>query len=325
MSLIRATSIASVFLFIVFAMQVNAQNEGSRLSIDFTPKTPSQNSEVQLTAVGYGLGLDESLIQWFVNGRLANEGIGLKKHTLGPGTVDQNGVEVEIFAETSIGPMSAFAYISAGTVDLVWEAETYTHPLFKGKPLFVPGANIKVVAFPEITDPLGNDLNLNDLFFLWEVDGKKYQEGWGVNDININGAPYKTSRRVEVSINDGSGQMRAQESVTIDSEDPSIVLYPKDPLQGILFSQGIGHQGSLNITQREVGLEAVPYYFSENADSLSYRWQIDGNSVEDNENSLNVRLPESGSGRSTARVYAELPESLLQDAEAVYTLIYKNE
>ena len=158
--------------------------------------------------------------------------------------------------------------IVASNVTMIWEAQTYTPPFYKGKALYVDGASAKVLALPPAS--LGDPANLS---YTWKLDGEVQQAASGVGrDFFIyepsifGGSPLIV---VEVA---RSGTKVATGALRVPQVKPSIVLYPSLPLAGILF----GNKAS-SVEGDEIALEAYPLFFGVTTKmdpSLEYKWLV---------------------------------------------------
>jgi hypothetical protein len=74
-------------------------------------------------------------------------------------------------------------------VTLLWEASTYVPPFYKGKSLYSAGADIHVVAIPQVNDSAGNPIPASDLTFKWEMNGDAYADhsGLGRDTLDFTG------------------------------------------------------------------------------------------------------------------------------------------
>src|SRR5688572_27784159 len=120
----------------------------------------------------------------------------------------------------------------APNVTLLWEAQTYVPPFYKGKTLLADGGDVKIFAFPP--DHLGDPSALR---YMWKIDGEVRGDDSGIGRSFFihrsglfGGAPliivevYRGDEKV------GTGALR------VPLVAPRIAVYPVLPLAGILFA-----------------------------------------------------------------------------------------
>ncbi len=175
--------------------------------------------------------------------------------------------------------------VSANVV-LVWEAETYVPPFYKGKALLPDGADVRIMAFPPA--------NLGDasaLSYTWKVDGEVIDTASGVGRSFFiqRSDVFGGSKLIVVEVSRG-GTKVGTGVARVPLVKPSVALFSSLPLTGILFGGGLdAPQGD------EVTLEAYPLFFSVDTKSnpnLTYDWSINGEHVSN---------PLGNSGRLTLR------------------------
>ena len=207
--------------------------------------------------------------------------------------------------------------VVADTV-LVWEAQTYTPPFYKGKALLPDGGDVRILAFPP-TD-LGSPYGLS---YTWRVDGTVIPEASGIgrsvfmhrSDM-FGGSPLIV---VDVSLD---GKQASTGAIRVPLIKPRVLLYPSLPLAGILFSQHVGAtEGD------EVSLEAYPLFFSvkSKADpALSFRWEVDGVPAQNplgNSGRLILRSETGGTAALKLTIHNE--QNILEAADGTITLRFE--
>lgn len=168
------------------------------------------------------------------------------------------------------GQINVTQEIIATNVTLVWEAQTYTPPFYKGKALLTDGGDVKIYAIPPTT--LGNPLELG---YVWKKDGQVINDASGVgrNFFIHESSIFGGSPLIVVEVYQDN-QKVAVGAVRVPLVKPRVLLYPTLPLAGILFGTGVG-----DVSGEEVTIEAYPLFFtatSKNDPALTYRWRVDG-------------------------------------------------
>jgi hypothetical protein len=116
--------------------------------------------------------------------------------------------------------------------------------------------------------------------------------------------------------------------VFISATDPQILLYPRDPLRGVLFDQAL--PPAISLGGREMTLQAVPYFFANESlsnGSLTFQWTLNGSSTSGPDASLGIlTLRQTGEGVGEARLGVSLQNTnstqLLQSAATLLRIVF---
>jgi len=276
------TLIALLFGGLLFAAlpafaQVNLTGT-SALTISANPTTPTPNSVVTLTAESPLLDLQASDVEWSVNGKAAGSGQSVKV-TMGP-----LGQETDVSVSVSgpSGSDSAELALVPTSIDLLWEADSYVPPFYKGRA--APGSNssISVLAIPHFTESDGTQIPSSGINFTWKLNGavEEAQSGLGQSSAVFPAAVLYDSDVIEVDAQTPDGTLAGQASVAVRTQDPQLVLYEDNPLFGVMYHDAIS-QSSV-ASESESSFAAVPYFanaVSANGPSLAYQWTVNGSSV----------------------------------------------
>lgn len=258
----------------------------SDVSVGLSPENPRPLQPVTATIETYAFNLDTSNTRWFVNNQLAQEGKGLKTLTFQVGNLGQQ-TNLRIVIDSPSGQIVKNIPIIPSNVSIIWEADTYTPPFFKGKALFSHQSVIKFLAQPELVVS-GRTLNPSTLTYTWTKDGTVLgsQSGYGKQTLTLVGSIISRSMRIMVEVRDPTTGISGSHVVTVNPVDPEISLYKVDPLYGVQYNTSI--KNKISLTAKEVTLEAVPYFFSAPGgvlySNLSYNWNINGITIPDGQN-----------------------------------------
>lgn len=259
-----------LFLFMITTSTAFAQN--SVFLLDLTPKNPGSDTDVQARMRSYSVDIDSSRLIWYIDGEVVKDDIGatlIKFHTNPTGTstridiviVEPNG---KTFRETKV--------ISPLDIDLLWEADTYTPPFYKGKALPTHQSMVRTTAIPFFsgtTSPSG-------FIYNWTMDRTtKMGGGLGKNSITIPAAWSGSKVTVGVEATD-FGMIKAGEKyLNIKSVEPMVAFYEIHPLMGVRWNKEVSSVASSG----EFRARAIPYFFA-NEDrrdgKLLYTWKQDG-------------------------------------------------
>jgi hypothetical protein len=213
-------------------------------------------------------------------------------------------------------------------VHLVWEANTSVPPLYRGKALYSVGSEVTVTAFPQVVVN-GRTLSSNNLSFQWERNGNAAasQSGKGRSTLTLQGDLLKPGEDIAVDVYFGD-VLVARGSVFIPASNPLILLYPRDPLRGVLFDQAL--PPAISLTSKEITVQAVPYFFSNESfadGSLAYKWTLGGRETsgpDAGQGILTLRQTGEGAGEAVLGVSLQNTDStkLLQAASANLRILF---
>ena len=166
------------------------------------PSSPKPGETIDLSIESFVFDINRSSISWYGNGKLITQGVGEKTASVVAGKAGSR-LTIEVYALAPGGKKYQVSRtITASSVDLIFEGITYTPPFYKGLSLYTPGADVRVVAFPDLYSG-GALLDANKLIYTWKVNGKVLGDdsGYGKKSLLIKGAtipkPYSVSVDVE--------------------------------------------------------------------------------------------------------------------------------
>lgn len=155
-------------------------------------------------------------------------------------------------------------------IDLVWEAQTYVPPGYRGRTLPSPESLVRVVAITQIKNPI----------FYWRKDGLNIRSasGAGKNVLDYRAAA-NGSNLIELTVALPDGSIGAAGAARIPIAAPKIVFYEvKDGRTD--YRQTLKN---LNIVTEQTKIIAEPFYFSL-ADwlnkRLAFNWSANKQKIE---------------------------------------------
>lgn len=275
--LVTLLSAGLLFLALPAFAQVNLTGT-SALTISANPAYPVPSSVVTLTAESPLLDLEDSDIEWTVNGKPAGSGESTQV-TLGAlGTQ----TDVSVTVSGSSGSDSAQLSIVPTSIDLLWEANSYVPPFYKGRAVPGSGSSIRVLAIPHFVESGNTGVPSADIDFTWSVNGAvdRAQSGIGESSATFPAAILYGNDVIQVTADTADGSLSGEASVTVTTQDPQLVLYEDNPLFGVMYHQAIPQTSSA--AESETSFAATPYFAnatSANDPSLSYAWTVNGSPV----------------------------------------------
>ena len=160
---------------------------------------------------------------------------------------------------------------SIPSVDLVWEARTYTPPDYQGRCLVTPESLVRVVALTET----------KNLTFYWRKDGTEIKSASGASrDVFTYraGNTIGSSNLIEMVATQTDGAVAARAAARIPVGAPKIVFYEVKDGQ-INYRRALKN---FNLMTDQAKIVAEPFYFS-TPDwlnrRLSFNWMANGQKI----------------------------------------------
>lgn len=292
-----------------------------QISASVSPEHPGPGQTTSISLEVYSFDINSAEITWKVNGKVERKGLGIKQFNFKNGEVGKTTtVEVQIDPLDRPIVTKTFTF-KPGEVDLLWQADVYTHPFYRGKNLYTPESNLIFVAMPQTTS--GN-IDPSKTIFNWTINDSKQADKSGFGrDTYLFQGPIIV-RPVEVSVETYFPNKNASDPKTIASKDlvvnpqsSGLLFYENSPLYGVLFNRAL--IGNINIEKEEMSVSAYPYFqtITNKNSGPNYRWVVDGYPVNINEskNSLTLRKTQGDYGESTIASQSQNPLKILQTAQ----------
>ncbi|MCI0565815.1 hypothetical protein L0Y46_01315 [bacterium] len=274
--------VALVCFFAVSAGEAEAQtlfgDINKTVSLTSTPRIPGSNEEVLIEINSVLANLGTSLITWYVNDRIVLSGYGEQRISVRTGNPGSASViRVSILSAGSV--LEASMVIRPTIADVIWEADTYTPPFYRGKALPSTESKIKLWAVPDIRSDSGARVSSNNLVYEWRINGLPVREisGYGKNAAFIQSGYLGQSNVAEVVARTSDGVISASGKSYYQIVEPWLVFYEKNSLTGILFNTMLGNDVRLSKGDSII-LRAVPYFFDRDAlqgSNAAYTWKLD--------------------------------------------------
>ncbi len=263
----------------------------SDITIKTVPEYPGPNETIETTIVAYLTDLNRAKIVWMVNGRVVENTIGKKTFSFQNGNSGKKTkLAVEITPIDGERIYREFFFTPMGTT-ILWEADTYTPPFYKGKPLLTPQARVRVIAVPDTVNTQGS-ISAGNLVYQWEKDGSISGDmsGYGKNSFSFMGPNPYGKTGVSVSVSSLDNTLRSKKNIDLPLTQPFILFYEDHPLLGKWFNRSLG--SNLSLTKKEFSVTAEPYFFSnERGDvpTLSYNWSLNDKNVNNSGHTITLR------------------------------------
>lgn len=316
-----------IFLPVTSFGQLGASSLSSELGVEIVPTYPKANQTVSINLTLYTGDLNSADITWYQNGKNVLSGRGETRHSFKMGPVgEETKIEIQIKLLNGTSFSKTFTLNSVG-VDLVWEANSYVPPFYKGKALHSLQGSLKVVAMPDFVKD-GRRITPQNLIYEWSNGTSVYenQSGYGKNTLVLNGSLLGRAEQIDVLVRDPVNNLVATGFITITPLEPNIVFYENNAYYGHLFESAIS--GIFDLKTEEVQVLAAPYYFSKEVGSkIKYDWRLNGTSVPELSNSRTAifKRPEGEGGRSNITLNIENLNRVLQQASSNLIMNFENQ
>jgi len=289
------------------------------LSVTTTPEIPTAFESVTIGIESFAHDLNSSNIEWYLNKKLILRGVGRKTFTFTTGDIGTNSeVIVSISPKNGGAFEKKFAFRPAG-VNLLWQANTHTHPFYKGKAQFTDQSMVTVTAIPDFVNAQGKRILPEALIYTWTQNEtiRGSFSGYGKNVYRFNGSVLGIDEEISLDVTTSDKTLRAKKTITLQSTRPKVVLYENHPLFGYLFNNAI--TGPYALKEKEVSFVVVPYFIGSQSNSLDivdFQWFVNGSRVEKNEkNIITLRNDANISGTSILKIFAQNKRNDSQNAE----------
>lgn len=298
--------------------------EGVEEQVTFTqiPSIPKPGQNVSIQVVSYSTNLNKAVITWTLDGRNVVSQTGATTFNFNaPESGQTSRLVITIQKETG-GTISKTIVVNPADVDLIYEAQTYAHPFYKGKKMFTSEAVIKFIALPNFVTSSGNKIADENLVYTWSINGTVQQNasGYGKNTFSTKGTLIERANQVSVEVSAVNSTLKASQSISFRSQQPELVLYENNPILGVVYEQAVG--GTFNLERPQVDFEAIPYFFSTNfkdSSTVNFSWTLNGTKIESknpNENYLVLRNDKNEEGRALINVVANHANNILQTTQS---------
>jgi len=209
--------------------------------------------------------------------------------------------------------------LQAQEVNLIWSADTYVPPFYKGLPVFSSQSVVNFIAIPIGLGPT------SEMEFIWTKNGTivggasgAYRNTFASLDTII--SKPQTIKIEILSEHNGS----ASSTVTVTPTAPGMLVYENNPLYGYMFHKDVGQ--TFELKEKEITLAAFPIFFASPTrydSEIKYQW-LNNNNGSETRNQITYRTPDGASGSAQISVRANNLSDILQEATKGFLLKFNN-
>jgi len=300
-----------------------------QLDISISPETPKPNDNVTIMIETYGLDLNSTNIQWIINGKEKLRGDGQKKFIFNVGASGESRLTLNIFPKNQPQITRSFVF-NPSNVDLLWQAETYTPPFYKGKALFSPESSVTMVAIPNFVNG-SSRVSDSSVVYKWSIDREIMGDnsGYGKNYFKYTADIIPLDKEIGVEAYPSGQETRKGVGSSVLSEKNSFALFYEDnPTSGIMFNYSLMNQINLG-NRNESKISVFPYNFSINNKSsgLEYTWYVNSEKIGIPSNTNTVTIKKNTQEKvDLASVFVDIsnPTHIMQTTRSAIDFLFKN-
>ncbi|HEY4510913.1 MAG TPA: hypothetical protein VJG29_00905, partial [Candidatus Paceibacterota bacterium] len=123
------------------------------INVRTIPSAPGPQTPTTVRVESFVYDIKAATIAWFLNGELVAEGRGATEYKFTTGGSNEE-FSFEVVITTPDGKnFKETLFLRPAAVDILWQAEVYTPPFYKGKALPSQGSKIRAVAIAQFGDP----------------------------------------------------------------------------------------------------------------------------------------------------------------------------
>ena len=294
---------------------------------EVSPTKPRVGETVEISTEMYGTPVKDAYFTWYIDGKEYEKGIG--KNTISFFLAKKTKVNVKILTGPGYPAENEWVFNPQNTV-IIWEANTYTPPFYKGKSLYTPESALILNAINlDAKNPLTNTYSN----YVWKVDGtvKGDESGVSKNTFLYQGDILLQEPYFEVIMQGVSAYRNGKQDVSDDSLiDSSAALrvqtlettdftYESSPLLGVLFNKQFS-SSIFKFDKNNTTIVTYPGYFSVPSTlNTSYAWVINDETVRTNTNSITFKKIRDNE-ESRLSISLQNPKALLQSKDISYII-----
>lgn len=292
------------------------------LTISATPDFPEPLSAVSVRVASPSLDLKNASIAWLVDGEAAGEGI---THSFVLGAAGSE-TTIEAVVEHEGTTYRTSRTLRPASVDIVWGADTYVLPLYRGKPLATPGSLVRAEAMPAFVDA-GGRIPAEELMYTWFKNGAVLEDASGRGRTAYEGpSPLLfASDTISVEVSTRDGRLAATDSIRITSADPVLELYENHPVFGLRPNATLARSSFRDI---EATVTAVPFFapYPARDPAYVYEWTVNGRRIDTDPNypnSLTLNAQDSA-GDAAIRLLLSHENNIFLSARGSWDLVLRS-
>ncbi len=296
------------------------------INITTLPKTPGPNEPVTIRIESYAVGLNSANITWYVNSVPKKNGVAEKSITFETGDFGEK-TTIDILILTAEGlKIDKQIVIAPAEIDLLWEAQTYTPPFYKGKALPTYKSLIRTTAIPRYNS-LSSDPR--QFYYKWTINRSLgYGEALGKSSVVVPAGYAGSPVPITLETSLPGTEWKGSKGIDVAIGEAKLLFYHESPLRGVEFRRALGANDMTNET--EYSIFAAPYFFSlDNLmnNTLIYTWNVNNRYQAPALHPQFLTLTKSGTNAEQYSVSLRIqnPKRILQESRVQSSVSFNEE
>lgn len=317
---------------------VEAQSSGTfrldqiaqTLSVSILPEFSTPQTPTTISIESYEYNLDASSITWYIDGKVVKKGIGEKTLTFTTGLVGQTQKVSAIIAPPGKTPFTRDFFFTPSNLTLLWQAQSYVPPFYKGKSLFPRRGDALIVAAAYFVDRTGKTIPPESLIYTWKQEGTVLPaySGYGKKSGVFSGSLFGSKETISVLVSTKDGSLQNEASLVLDPVDTEIIFFEDHPRYGLQYQRAL--EGSFELNAKESKIVAMPFFFGaqhNTLNTLQFDWTLNGNPVQGsvNGNSITLGNENNQSGISNLGLTVVHKQYTLQNSQKSISINFKGQ
>src|SRR3989338_388909 len=255
--------------------------------ISLSNRYPFSNEEIKAEIINVNFDILKSDIKWLLNNKVIHKG---------------KAEDKVIFKTEELGSSTSLTAVVAGpggisiqktvilrptTVDLLFQADTYTPYFYKGKSFISPLANATVAAIPHFIFQ-NKKISSENLLFKWYLNNEFKASGWGKDSWAFKTGVFSGENYdVKVKIANQNETLIQEGILRLTTQNPEIIFYEYGADEGVKFQKAISDFKTA--AGEYVRFIAEPYFApNSQLNGLIYDWKINNQKLMTQEPPFNV-------------------------------------
>lgn len=289
----------------------------SDFSLEMIPEEPLPGQYVSAKLISYQFDIDRSQIEWILDGKTLNKGLGKKTaNFVLPSLGKESSLVVKVITVNG-NEVSKTKNFSGSDIDFLWQTKTSVPAGYKGKALAGKKSFVKITALPHLYAK-STLISRSNLIYEWTLDYKNMPDDSGADKNTFllrldNDGDYV----IGLKVSSLDRKSFAQKFLHLSAEGvlAEAVLYNDDPMEGPFYGKSLGEEFAMKT--KDINIRAEPYFFNQEKGETVYNWSMNGQPIKPGRKPNTISLV-SGEGSGNANIIFKMEKdtaNYLQSAE----------
>lgn len=262
----------AIALFFIIGSPLTALAAGP-INIRTIPAFPGPETFTTVRVESFIVDIKGSRLIWLLNDAPVQDGIGATEYKFTTGGLGSESI-FEVLISTPDGKnFKETLRIYPAAIDLLWEADTYTPPFYKGKALPTHRSSIKVMALPQFGS---EKISTQTAHYQWTLNQSTGAgKGTGISSVSVEASPQGGAVSITAEVTSNDGLHKGARTMQIPSVSPEVVFYEDSPIYGIRWERAL--LGIVSTPDPEYRVHGTPFFFAKtdrDYGNLVYQWYV---------------------------------------------------